>query len=197
MKLALFDFDGTISDSDSFLLFMRKASFVRFLIACTFLFPKILLYIVKKYPNQKLKEEFLVFLFKGKHSSFLEKQAQHFCNSILDSIIRPGALEQIREYQKNGDKVVVVTASPRIFLEPWCERIGIDILGTELQFDEQNCATGKLDGLNCMRAEKVRRIKESYSLKEFESIVVYGDSSGDLDMLALTSTTNQHYKPFR
>lgn len=197
MKLALFDFDGTISDSDSFLLFMRKVSLVRFLTACVLLFPKILLYIVKKYPNQKLKEEFLVILFKGKHVSFLENQAQYFCSSTIDSIIRPRALEQIREYQKNGDKVVVVTASPRMFLEPWCERIGVEILGTELQFDVQGCATGKIDGVNCMRAEKVRRIEENFSLKEFESIFVYGDSSGDLEMLALTSTANQHYKPFR
>lgn len=197
MKLALFDFDGTISDKDSFLLFMKKASLVRFYFACSRYFPQILLYLGKKYPDYKLKEAFLTTLFKGRQFESLKEFGHGFADDILPSIIRPGAQKAIDEYLSAGDRVVVVTASPRIFLEPWCKKQGIEILGTELDVDRFGKVTGKIDGLNCHGQEKVRRIKSVYSLDEYEQIDAYGDTSGDLPMLSLASPERSFYKPFR
>ena len=44
-------------------------------------------------------------------------------------------------------------------------------------------------------AEKVNRIKEKYTLDEYEYIYAYGDSRGDKEMLTIAH--EQHYKPFR
>ncbi len=198
MKLALFDFDGTISNRDSFLLFMQKKSITRFLLVCCVFFPKILLYLIKKYPNQKLKEEFLHILFKGTPIQNIEEFAISFSQKELHGIIRPGALKQIETYKQEQTRVVVVTASPRLFLEPWCKYMGIEIIGTEIGVDANGLVTGKLAGLNCMGKEKVIRIQKYLDVNEYTEVFVYGDSGGDTEMLTLaTSKENQFYKPFR
>ena len=45
--------------------------------------------------------------------------------------------------------------------------------------------TGKFSTLNCNRNEKVRRIKEKYSLLDKEEIHVFGNSKGDIPMMEL------------
>lgn len=196
-NVAFFDFDGTITYRDSFLLFMQKASMTRYLFACSLLFPKIFLYLFKSYSSQQLKENFLYIVFKGKDVEELKQQAVFFCANSLKNIIRPDALSTIRLHQKNGDRVVIVTASPRIFLEPWCKGIGVDILGTELAVDAEGKVTGRLEGKNCKGEEKVKRIKARYSLTEYETIYAYGDTEGDIAMLNLAAPDKRYFKPFR
>lgn len=197
MKIALFDFDGTISNTDSFLLYMRKAAPASFYFACSIYFPQILLYLGKKYPDYKLKEAFLTTLFKGENVDTLQEFANEFAESALPGIIRAGAQKTIDEFLAAGDRVVVVTASPRIFLEPWCQKQGIEILGTELELDQENRVTGKIDGRNCHGKEKVRRIKKEYALDDYEQVLAYGDTTGDLPMLSLATEGHRYYKPFR
>jgi len=196
VKLALFEFDGTISHSDSFLLFMRKASPYRYFLTCGRYSPKLHLYLAGKYPNQLLKEEFLTAMFRGYLLAALQQIAGKFCKNSLPGIIRAGALPTIRKYRQQGDRVVVVTASPRIFLEPWCKEHNLEIIGSELHA-EAEIVTGKLTGKNCMGEEKVQRIRERYTLSNYSEIHAYGDSSADLPMLALADKQNRFYKPFR
>jgi phosphatidylglycerophosphatase C len=47
---------------------------------------------------------------------------------------------------------------------------------------------------NCYGEEKVRRIKTSYNLDEFDHIYAYGDSEGDKAMLDLAH--ERYYKHF-
>ncbi len=197
MNLALFDFDGTISNKDSFLGFMRAARPMRFLWACLVRSPQIALFLAGHYPNQRLKEAFLTALFSGCTTAEIDRWSAEYCRGKIDKILRPKALQQIEEYKKDGTRVVVVTASPRCFLEPWCRDMGLEILGTELELDKQGRLTGKLVGNNCRGEEKVRRIKQYLCLNDYEMISVYGDTDGDLAMLELASEGRGFYKPFR
>lgn len=197
MDLALFDFDGTISDSDSFLQFMRAARPVRFFRTCFFLSPYIALFLAKRYPNQLLKEAFLTSIFKGCTMDEINMWAEQFCRTKLQDIIRPKALLEIEDHKQAGARIVVVTASPRSFLEPWCRESGLEILGTELELDDTGKLSGKILGGNCRGEEKVRRIKDYLNLDDYESVSVYGDTDGDLAMLELASRGRGFYKPFR
>lgn len=197
MNLALFDFDGTITCRDSFLGFMRAARPARYFWTCLRFSPQIALYLVKRYPDQLLKEAFLTSIFYGCTMAQIEQWAEVYCRENIEKIIRRKALQEIAEYKKNGARVVVVTASPRAFLEPWCRKIGLEILGSELELDAHHTLTGKLVGKNCRGEEKVRRIKQHINLREYELISVYGDTEGDLEMLELASKNRSFFKPFR
>lgn len=197
MNLALLDFDGTISTRDSFLLFLQHTGKLKFYRVCTARSPQIALYLMGKYPNQKLKESFLTALFKQEPISGLQDTAELFCRELLPGIIRSQAAERIRWHQGQGDRVCVVTATPRIILEPWCATSGLDIIGSELEVDENGRVTGRLLGKNCRAEEKVRRITSTYQLQDYQGLYAYGDTSGDQQMLELAPPENRFFKPFR
>ena len=197
MNLALFDFDGTVSSRDSYLLFTEFLDRKRYFFGCLVLAPRIIGYLIRIYPNHALKEDFLRFFYRGRTIDEIRMQAGCFCSQVIPAIIRMGALERIRWHQDRGDTVVVVSACPRLILEPWSNEINADIVGTELETDRALKITGKIAGKNCWGQEKVRRIQAKYSLKEYDAVFAYGDSKGDLPMLELADPDKRFYKPFR
>ncbi len=197
MNLALFDFDGTISTRDSYLLFTRFLDEKKFFWGCLFLSPRILGYLARIYPNDALKQDFLRFFYRKKTSAELSAYAANFCASILPSIIRPEALQRILWHQGQGDITVVVSACPRLILEPWCRSVKSAIIATEIEFDAQSESTGKIVGRNCWGQEKVRRILAQYELKDYAEVFAYGDSKGDMPMLELADINRRYFKPFR
>ncbi len=193
MNLALFDFDGTITDKDSFLLFLRYIAGRKFYPGLARLTPWLTAYLVGLYANDKLKERFLTTFLTGWSEDALTASAQAFRQSILPGIVRPRSLEQIARHQRQKDTIVLVSASPEPMLAPWCKEQNMELIGTRLEM-KNGKTTGKIKGKNCWGNEKVRRILAAYDINEFEQIDAYGDSKGDLPMLELAHTS--HYKPF-
>ena len=194
-KIALFDFDGTITTDDSLLKFIR---FVvgdrRFLLGLVVLSPMLVLYKLKLIPNYKAKQKMLSWFFKGMSKEAFLKVANEYSLVHIDKILRPKAIEKINWHKNQGHKVVVVSASIEFWLRPWCEKNGLELIATKLEIKD-DIVTGKLLSKNCYGVEKVNRIKEIYNLKDFEYIYSYGDSSGDKQMLELAH--EKFYKPFR
>jgi HAD superfamily hydrolase (TIGR01490 family) len=136
-------------------------------------------------------------MFAGHHSDSLRKSAEKFCELRLPSIVRPGFWPRYEWHKKQGDRLVVVTATPRLILEPWCWQNDMEIIGSELETDQNGSVTGRLIGSNCMGEEKVARIKENYDLSAYSRVSAYGDTKGDLPMLGLALPEDRFYKPFR
>lgn len=197
MNLALFDFDGTISSRDSFLLFLWHADKVKVVKTCLSFIPQIILYKLGRYSNQKLKETFLQALFAGISLDELQTASEHYCNDILPKIIRSGFWQRLAWHRQRGDEVVVVSASPEFMLEPWCRAQRIGLIGTEVETDKSGRLTGKLAGKNCMGHEKVRRLKTCFDIEKYDQLFAYGDTKSDLPMLELAAPENRFYKPFR
>ena len=197
MDLALFDFDGTISRRDSFLLFMWWADRRRLALTMVRRLPQIVRFKLKYEPNQRLKEGFLTDMFAGYQLGSLQESAETFCVEMLPSIVRPGFWQRFEWHKERGDSLVVVTATPRLILEPWCRQNGMEIIGSELETDQHGKVTGRLIGNNCMGEEKVTRIRERYDLSTYSKVSAYGDTAGDLPMLGLALPEDRFYKPFR
>ena len=197
MNLALFDFDGTISARDSYLLFTRSLGQKRFFIGCLALFPWIIGYFSGIYPNSAMKEDFLHHFYKNRAWADLRLLAERFCAETVPAILRPQAMDRLHWHQHRGDAIAVVSATPRLILEPWCRNLGVDIIATELETSAEGRITGKIDGDNCWGEEKARRIRSRYDLLAYGEVFAYGDSSGDLPMLELAPMRNRYYKPFR
>jgi len=197
MNLALFDFDGTISSRDSFLLFMWYADRGGLIRTCFSQIPQIILYKLNAYPNQKLKETFLKQLFKEKFLRDLQTVSENYCRDVVPTILRPGFHKRLAWHRERGDEIVVVSATPAFILEPWCRAHCIGIIGTEVETDKNGRLTGKVFGRNCMGEEKVSRVKEFYDLEAYDDLFAYGDTASDRPMLDLAAPDNRFYKPFR
>ena len=195
MKLALFDFDGTITKDDSLLKFIR---FVvgdgRFIFGLVVLSPILVAYKLKLIPNYKAKQKMLSWFFKGMSKEAFLKVANEYSLVHIDKILRPKAIEKINWHKNQGHKVVVVSASIECWLRPWCEKNGLELIATKLEIKD-DIVTGKLLSKNCYGVEKVNRIKELYNIEKYDYIYAYGDSSGDKQMLELAH--EKFYKPFR
>ena len=194
-NLALFDFDGTISNRDSFLLFVRKTVGVgRFCTGMVRLSPRIGRFLLKCYPNQNLKEDVLTRFFKGFPVADFRKAAETFCLEEVPGILRRQAESRIRWHQERGDRVAVVSATPELILAPWCRQHGLDLLATRLQVAGGKLS-GRIEGENFRGRVKVKQIQNRYRLNEYKEIYAYGDTSGDKPMLAMA--THSFYRPFR
>lgn len=193
--IAFFDFDGTLTQTDTMFVFFKYAKGPLIYYAAFFLLsPLFVLFKLKIVPGQFAKEAAMWLLFSGMKRSEIEQIGKRFCAEKIDPIIRPEGLKRLNWHREQGHSVYIVSASVEEWLKPWAESNGIPLICTSLLY-KNDIFTGKLNGLNCNGPEKVRRIKEEINLSDFETIYAYGDTSGDREMLAIA--THAEFKPFR
>ena len=194
-SIAFFDFDGTITTKDTLLEFIRfTRGEARFWAGFIRNSPWLLAYKLKLISNQSAKEKVLRHFFRDTPVSAFREQCDLFYDRVLGSLIRPKALVEIQKLKREGVVIVIVWASPENWIRGRWEEIGAELIARRLEVKEDRI-TGKILGKNCYGAEKVRRIGEKYAVSDYEVIHAYGDTSGDLPMLKLATTS--YYKPFR
>lgn len=188
MTIAAFDFDGTLTKRDTFLPF---ALFVvgpaRFFLGLLFLIPSALRYCLGLNTRQDLKEKTIAEFLKGMPYADLEREAVDFVQGVLiPKLLKKRALEQVEWHKKEGHRLILISASPDLYLHPFAERLGIhDVLGSRLKLDSQGRITGKLEGKNCRGQEKVDRLKALLGSEKTYELYAYGDSPGDRELLNL------------
>lgn len=199
-NLTFLDFDGTLTTHDtffSFLAFVRGRAFLWR--HALFIFVTLLLWKLGLYSTQQAKERIYALCFKGMTQVELERYGADFAQRLLDpalGLLRPGALELLRKSCTAG-AAAIVSASPELYVKPFCAAIGLECLATRFEFDAQGRFTGHLLGANCNGAEKVRRISEHFGSLDSYCIEVYGDSSGDYPMLELADSARAHLNELR
>ena len=192
--LALFDFDKTITDRDTFLPFLLFSfGWFRTMLVLSFLFPQALICLAGFMSRKKFKEMVFKLTIKGWTKEKFHDVAQDFYNQKVKSYLRKPALDEIKMHLENGADVSLVSASPEDWLWPFTEEYGINLIGTRLEIKDGRY-TGNIVGGNCRKAEKVNRVKEVYNLENYSDIYAYGDSRGDKEMLEMSN--HPHFRTF-
>lgn len=194
-RIAFFDFDGTITTHDTLLEFIRfcKGSaglYAGFLCKS----PWIVAHKAKIISNQSAKEQVLRFFFRGDTLASFDERCEAFSREALPRLIRPGALQEIARLKSEGVTVVVVSASPENWIRQWAAAQGVELIASRLEVVDGRL-TGRIAGRNCNGEEKVRRILERHTVKDYSEVYAYGDTGGDRPMLQLA--TQAFYRPFR
>lgn len=193
--IAFFDFDGTITEKDSLLeiIKFRHGTF-KFYTGMLVNSPFLIAMKLRVISNQQAKEKVLKWFFGKLTIEEFQKIADAFAATVIPSLIRLKALTEIEQLKASGYEVVLVSASAENWLRPWCKAVGLSLLATQMETKEGRI-TGKIKGINCYGEEKVRRVKESYDLSQYQRIHCYGDTNGDKPLLGLATVS--FYKPFR
>ena len=190
-RIFFFDFDGTITKRDSFLLFTFHA--VGFIELFKYWSKTIFKIIFTSVRKGELKEQFFIDNFKNMSEEEFQIICNNFENKFFDDLIKTSFLNYLNNLDKK-DEVVIVTASIKNYIKPWCNGLKIELISTELEI-----VNGKLTGYfstpNCNHREKVNRIMARYDLKKYDDIYVFGDTEGDNEMMSLTK--NNFYKFFK
>jgi phosphatidylglycerophosphatase C len=189
MRIAAFDLDGTITDRDCVVPFLRDVAGTVSLTLGMLARPIMLSRAVLHRSRDELKAAAAVAAFRSCDPAEVHALADDFARRVHTDWLRPEAVEQIRQHRAAGDSLVVVSASFEIYVEPLAELLGIDhVLATRLAVGPNGRFTGALDGANCRGPEKVRRLHawldEVHGGRSAVEVVAYGDSRGDRELLA-------------
>ena len=191
--LALFDFDGTLTRSDTMFGFVRHVCGTpRFLAGLVWLAPMLVLHKLGAIDAASAKERLLVHFLGGRSEAELAEAGRSFAD-VVDAGLRDGALERVQWHQAEGHRVVVVSASLRLWLDAWCARHGLELLCTEPRWE--GGAFAGLGSANCNGPEKVARVRALLDPDALRPIHAYGDSKGDTELLALSD--HPTFRPFR
>ena len=112
-----------------------------------------------------------------------------FMKEVIGPALRPAALELVREHQRRGDAVALVTATNDFITAPIARAFGIDeLIAVRLARGPGGTITGGIDGTPSYREGKVRRVGEwlaslGLTWGDFGRISVYSDSVNDLPLL--------------
>lgn len=193
-SLALFDFDGTITNQDMYSLFLHySASGKRKSVGKFVITPFYLLYKIGILPAHIMRPIASFIAFAGKDTQHVNAIGTQFANEIIPQYLRPEASDKLGWHQQNGDTIVVVSASLNAYLRPWCEANGYHLLCSELLTNTPTISGRYLQG-DCSLERKVRRVHESFNLNDFASVYAYGDTHEDIPMLKLADHAMLNWK---
>ena len=198
-KLYCFDFDGTLTTSDTLLEFIKYAKGRgRFLMVFLMYSPLLVMMKLHLYPNWKAKQQIFAHLFAGMRIEKFDALCRGFAEEN-QHLLRPKGITLVHEALVAGAQVFIVSASIDNWVRPFFDirnLKGVKVLGTQIEVEDGKL-TGNFKSNNCYGKEKVHRIAEvlkSFERSEYE-IEAFGDSRGDKEMLAFAD--KGHFKPFR
>ena len=156
--LAIYDMDKTVT---------RRATFTPFLLhAARRLAPWRLLllpavaatglgYALKLYDRARLKELNYRLLIGRVPPERLEPVIQSFADEQVRTNILPGARARLAEDKAAGRRLVMATASYRLYAAAIAQRLGFDdVIGTGQAIDRKGRVLARIDGANCYGAAK-------------------------------------------
>lgn len=189
----LFDFDGTLTRSDSFNdFFIYRFGYVAFILTIARCIHFVLLSRIKHSYCLNVKEHLLSHFYKGKKYKEFVDDAHTYAQDRLNRIIRKSAQKVLEDHLNKKHSIYIVTASPDEWIKEWARRYDIHVLSSKLEV-----VSGKITGqfgFHCHGDMKMDMIQKALSDRSDAYIYAYGDSPGDIPMLSLAD--EKFYKYF-
>ena len=186
--LAIYDMDRTVT---------RRATYTPFLLHCAlrrapwrllllpFVLVSMLAYVAKLIDRGRLKEiNHRLLLGHRRHPSELKPLVDSFAEATVAHNVRPGARMALERDRAEGRRLILATASYRLYADAIANRLGFDDViatGSIIGLDERVHA--KIDGENCYGEAKMRMIaewvKKSGLLGKHGHVRFYSDHASD------------------
>jgi HAD superfamily hydrolase (TIGR01490 family) len=191
-QLAIYDMDRTITRTGTYTPFLIHAA-ARLapwrLILLPVMLAAMLAYVLKAIDRGRLKEiAHALLLGRSAGSADLARVAESFAEHILAHNLRPGALAQIAEDRAAGRRLVMATASYRLYVQAIAARLGFDdVIATGSIIGLDARVSAKIDGENCYGPAKLRMIQSWLDTHRLQrdglSVRFYSDHVSDAPVL--------------
>jgi HAD superfamily hydrolase (TIGR01490 family) len=192
--VAAFDFDVTMTTRDTFLPFLYRV-FGKKRVRGVFLklAADAVLVGLGLSTRDRFKEKIVRALFLGESIERISDAGRMHAEEII-GWIRPQALTRIQWHRDQGHRLVMVSASLGLYLEPLTEKLGFDDLLCTNPSRNHLVFDGGLEGKNCRGPEKVSKLTALLGPLSSIELYAYGDSAGDREMLEVADYPN--YRAF-
>ena len=201
-RLALFDLDKTLTRHDTYFLFL--ADCLRRWPARALRLPLLTLpslrFLLRLTDRGGLKGELLHVLIGGLGRAELDEVARKFARRVTREQLYLEAAEVLAVHRRAGDVIVVMSASPDLYVPHIARELGADAVECSAVRWDGNRLDGRLAGANCRDVEKTRRLGELRQRFPGRSVIGYGNSGSDVDHLrrceerVYVNATGEHAK---
>ncbi|HEY0315441.1 MAG TPA: HAD-IB family phosphatase [Sphingomonas sp.] len=192
-EIAIYDMDRTITRTGTYTPFLIHAALRRApwrLLLLPFALLAMLGYALKVMTRARLKE-INQSLLLGRHISRdeLAPLTASFAERVWQLNTLPGALRQIEEDRAAGRRLVLATASYRLYVEAIAARLRFDdVIATNSIIGLDARVTAKIDGENCYGPAKLRMIEAWFAAEDIDRSQVrvrfYSDHASDAPVMA-------------
>lgn len=187
--VAAFDFDGTLTHGGSVVPFLVRVGGRRVVagalvhalpaLACSAL--------LGGSWADRAKERLFERVLAGVPADHAAQAGAEFAADHVGRRLRPDARARLAWHRARGHRVVVVSASPDLYVTPAAALVGAEAaLATRLEVSG-GALTGRYDGGNCRGARKYARVAEWMRAEGLERsatvLWAYGNSRGDRALL--------------
>ena len=191
-ELAIYDMDRTITRTGTFTPFMIHAALrlapwrLIFVPAAVLV---MLAYVLKLIERKRVKElNQAMLLGRNVAVAKLAPLAESFAAKVMEHNVRKGALDSLAENRAAGRRLVLATASSRLWVEPIAAKLGMDdIVATTAIKGLDDYVSHRVDGENCYGPAKLRMIQAWMGLEKLERaqcrIRFYSDHVSDVPVL--------------
>jgi HAD superfamily hydrolase (TIGR01490 family) len=183
---AIYDMDRTVTRHATYTPFLLHCALRRApwrLLLLPFVIVSMLAYVLKLIDRAKLKEiNHRLLLGHRRHPKELKPLVDSFAERTVASNVRPGARAAIARDKAEGRRVVMATASYRLYAEAIADRLGFDdVIGTGSIIGLDERVHAKIDGENCYGPAKLRMVEDWLANGGFERghVRFYSDHASD------------------
>lgn len=183
--VAAFDFDGTLSVRDCMVPFLCSLVGRLRLVGGVLRQPRPLIDALIRRDRDRFKVVVVRAAYRNRWVAEVDALGAEFAARIHESMLRADTLRRLVWHQREGHRVIVVSASLGSYLHPLGESLALDAVLCTEALQSGGRYTGDLIDDNCRGAEKARRLQQWLDGQGFSDaeIWAYGDSVGDRELL--------------
>ncbi len=186
-RLAIFDLDGTVSRRGTLapyvilLLARRPWRWLRVLLVA----PSLAAYALGRIDRGVLKAKLLEATLRGYGRAELTAWTAQFVPKLVERGLRPDALRAIEAHRRRGDRLVLLSASPDLYVPELAAQLGFhEAICTGLRWRDDRL-DGGLTTPNRRGEEKARCVRELKSRHPGLGTAAYANDAADLPHLAI------------
>ena len=140
-------------------------------------------YPLKLSDRGRLKAALARAAFGGLRRDDLQQLASRYVAQVRAHGVFPDALAAIAAHRAAGDVLVLMSASPDLYIPMLGKALGFDdVVCTRLGWQDDRF-TGQLQSPNCRGPEKLRQLEQLKAAHPGKTTIGYGNSRPDLDHL--------------
>lgn len=184
--IALFDFDGTLIKKDSMvLLFLRYFDLsIRNVPKLTRLIYETIKYFLKIYSQKQFKEIYINLIINSSRYKDRKALFDDFSKYLIGMIFK-SAKKKISELKSKGYTVILLSASPDLYLKKISRELGFsELICTRMDYEDNKAV---VSGLNCYGKNKIKMLLSSHEgdKVDWKRSYCYSDSESDRKLLSL------------
>lgn len=184
MKLILFDFDKTLTYTDTLLplasylckALNKKSSY--FKISFNYL-----LFRLSFIDELNFKRIICKLLVEGKRVDEIDILIRKFYNNNSVLLLNKIVTEILESENSKGNHCYIISSNFNFLLNPLKGILPIKGIESTTAEIVNGIYTGLIAGKNCSKSEKWERVQQIKTKFDYDEIIAYGDSAGDYDML--------------